>query len=64
MIARAEAASRLLCTENTFVFQGWLPAATEKGLGQVLSKYDCAWETEEPDPEKIEEVPIKLRSNR
>lgn len=63
-IARAEAGSRLLFTENAFVSQGWLPAAAEKTLEQVLSKFDCAWETEEPDPDKIEEVPIKLRSNK
>lgn len=63
-IARAEAASRLLCTESTFLFQGWLPVSSESGLTQVLSKYDCAWETEAPDPEKPAEVPIKLRSNR
>ncbi|NCC69094.1 MAG: hypothetical protein EOM14_13045, partial [Clostridia bacterium] len=63
MISRAEAASRLLCTENAFVFQGWLPAAAEKAIEQVLSKYDCAWETEEPDPDKLGEIPIKLRSN-
>lgn len=62
-ISRAEAASKLVCTQSAFVFQGWIPAADEAKLEEKLAKYDCAWETEDPDPEKPEEVPIKLRSN-
>jgi V/A-type H+-transporting ATPase subunit I len=58
-IARAEAASRLLCTESAFVFQGWLPVSSESGLAQVLSKYDCAWETER----RTRKTPRRFRSN-
>lgn len=62
-IDRAEAASSLLCTGSTFVMQGWLMASKEEQLKEVLSRYDCAWETEDPDPGHPEEVPVKLRSN-
>ncbi len=62
-LARAEAAASLLNTESTFVLQGWLLASKESGLESTLAKYDCAWETEDPDPEHPEDVPIKLRSN-
>ncbi len=63
-ISRAECAERLLDTESAFTFEGWLTAPDEQRLGAALSKYDCAWETSEPDPEHPEEVPVKLASNR
>lgn len=62
-IARAEVAARLLCTESVFTFQGWIPAEDESRFTETLSKFDCAWDTQEPDPEKPEEVPVKLKSN-
>lgn len=64
IIARAEAAARLLCTESTFFFQGWLSAPEEEKLEAVLSKYDCAWETRDPEPEEYDTVPIKLKNNK
>jgi V/A-type H+-transporting ATPase subunit I len=64
VIARAEAAARLLCTESTFFFEGWLTAPEEKNLADVLSKYDCAWGTREPEPEEYPTVPVKLKNNR
>ncbi len=63
VIARAEASSRVLCTDKTFVCEGWVPAEDEAKLAETLSKFDCAWETEDPDPEKAEEVPIKVKNN-
>lgn len=63
-IAREETAEKLLLTESTFYFEGWLTAPDEKKLGEVLSRFDCAWETEEPDPEHPEEVPVKLKNNK
>lgn len=63
-IAGGEADARLLRTDSVFLFEGWLPARDEPRLSEVLARYDCAWETEDPDPDKPEEVPIKLRSNR
>jgi len=35
----------------------------EKQLGNVLSNFDCAWETAEPTEEEIPDVPVKLRNN-
>lgn len=63
-IAKAEAAAKLLCTESTFVFQGWLLAANRDRLAEALAKYDCAWETEDPDPEEYPQVPVKLKNGR
>ena len=63
-IARAENAERLLHTERTFSFEGWLTAPDEERLAGVLDRYNCAWETEDPDPEHPEEVPIKLKNNK
>lgn len=62
-IAREETAEKLLNTESTFYFEGWLTAPEEKKLEETLSKFCCAWETEEPDPAHPEEVPIQLRNN-
>ncbi len=63
-IARAEAVERLQNTETAFLLEGWVLARKEPELAQILSKYDCAWETEDPDPEKPQEVPVKLRNNK
>lgn len=63
-IAREEGAEKLLNTERTFTFEGWLTAPDEKKLAETLEKYDCAWETEDPDPEHPEEVPVKLKNNK
>lgn len=63
VIAREETAERLLHTESTFYFEGWLTAPDEKRLEETLSRFNCAWETAEPDPEHPEEVPIQLRNN-
>ena len=63
-IAREEAAGNLVGTENTFYLQGWLPAEAEPQLAEILSRFTCAWETQEPAPEEYEEVPVKLKSNK
>ncbi|MCL1827917.1 MAG: V-type ATP synthase subunit I [Oscillospiraceae bacterium] len=63
-VEKAEAAERLLCTESSLLLSGWIPAREEKQLSELLSGYDCAWETEEPDPEKQAQTPVKLRNNR
>ncbi|MBR5381883.1 MAG: V-type ATP synthase subunit I, partial [Oscillospiraceae bacterium] len=62
VIARAEAASRLMCTDSAFYCEGWVPADDEKRLAETLARYDCAWETEEAEQEDPE-VPIKLKNN-
>jgi len=60
---RAENAERLLCTEATVSLEGWVPSQMEKQLGNVLSNFTCAWETEAPTEEDTPEVPVKLRNN-
>ena len=62
-IAREETAERLLNSDSTFYFEGWMTAPEEKKLEEKLSGFCCAWETEDPDPEHPEEVPIQLRNN-
>lgn len=60
---KAQNAEKALYTRSTFTFEGWIPAAEEKKLAKTLEAFDCAWETEEPDSDKPEEVPIKLKNN-
>ncbi|MFB0919937.1 MAG: V-type ATP synthase subunit I [Oscillospiraceae bacterium] len=62
-IYRAENQERLLCTEKTINFEGWVPVCKEEELGNVLSEFHCAWETTEPSEEDTPDVPVKLRNN-
>ena len=62
-IDREEASLKALNTKSTFMLEGWLTAPDEERLAQTLEKYTCAWETEDPDPSKPEEVPVKLKNN-
>lgn len=62
-IAKAEAANRLLGTERAFSLVGWITAPQEKELTETLSKYDCAWELTEPEPDESEQVPICIKSS-
>ena len=59
----AENSERLLCTDFTINFEGWIPANKEKKLAEVLSKFNCAWETSEPTADDIPDVPIKFNNN-
>jgi len=63
VIDREEAGAKSLNTKSTFRIEGWLTAPDEEKLEQTLGQYTCAWETEDPDPEKPQEVPIKLKNN-
>lgn len=60
---QAQHAERALYTHSAFTFEGWIPADSEKLLSKALERFDCDWETEEPDSDKPEEVPIKLKNN-
>ncbi len=57
---KAENEERLLCTDFTINFEGWVPASEEKRLGSVLSSFDCAWEVSEPSKDETAIVPFKL----
>ena len=50
--------------DSTLVMQGWIPAEKVAALGDLLEAYDCAWETEEPDPSEYPDVPVLLKNNR
>ncbi len=63
IIYRAENQERLLYTERTINFEGWVPVRKERELGNVLSCLHCAWETTEPAEEDTPEVPVKLCNN-
>lgn len=62
-VVRAENAEKLLCTDSTINFEGWIPVREEKQLENVLSNFYCAWETSVPTQEDTPEVPVKLRNN-
>ena len=57
---KAENEERLLCTEYTINFEGFIPASEEMKLVSVLSGFDCAWEITEPTPENAAVVPFIL----
>lgn len=64
MLERAEAAAMMPGTQSAVLLQGWLTAPDEERLAEILSDFTCAWETEDPEPEDIPQVPIKLRNNK
>ena len=63
-IALAEAEDRLCGTESVVALQGWMPAEREEELTEVFERFDCAWETEEPEEEEYPEVPVQLKNNK
>ena len=64
LISGAEDAAKLLNTDSSFTFTGWVPKPNEKELEELLGKFDCAWETADPLPEEYPYVPVKLKNNR
>lgn len=50
----------LLATQHTLLLTGWISARSEPELAAHLSKFICAWETEAPDPDESQNVPVKL----
>lgn len=63
-ISTQESAGKLLNTDSSFTFNGWVTKPNEEELAEMLSKYDCAWETEDPVPDEYPDVPIKLKNNK
>ena len=63
-LAMAEAGEYSLTTEDVALMQGWVPAEKEAALEEVLSRYDCAWECEEPAEEDYPKVPVSLKNNK
>ena len=63
-VSRAEATERLSGTESIVALEGWAPAESLPALKRLLSDYDCAWETSDPDPEEYPEVPVTLKNKK
>lgn len=63
-ISRAETAERMIGSEHSVMLTGWVTAPQEEELSNVLSKFDCAWELEDPTPEETESVPVCLKNNK
>jgi V/A-type H+-transporting ATPase subunit I len=60
----AEAEDRIYGMDSAVAMEGWYPLEREPELRALLEKYDCAWESEDPDPEEYPEVPVKLKNNK
>ena len=63
-LALAEAGDLSLATDDVALMQGWVPAEKEASLEEILSRYDCAWECEEPPEADYPEVPVSLKNNK
>lgn len=60
--AREESASRLLSTGPCDLLDGWVPVRSLKLVEELLTRYDCAYET--ADPSDDEEPPILLYNSK
>jgi len=63
-ISRAEAEDKLYGMKSIVFMQGWMPAEKEDELAAIFDKYDCAWESMDPDPSEYPDVPVKLKNNQ
>ena len=63
-IAMAEAEEKLCGTDSTLVLEGWMPAEREKELEALFERFDCAWESRDPEEDEYPEVPVKLKNNQ
>ena len=63
-IAMAEAEERLCGTDSVLVMEGWFPAARERELEEIFTRYGCAWETMDPTEDEYPKVPVKLNNNK
>lgn len=52
---------RLAQTESCAVLDGWIPSFTQDRVGELLAKFECAYELEDPAPG--DEPPVLLRNN-
>ncbi|MDR2665714.1 MAG: V-type ATP synthase subunit I [Oscillospiraceae bacterium] len=61
--AEAEASEKLIATERTATLTGWIPAASEGALRDMLSQYVCALELRDPEDDEMADVPVRLHNN-
>lgn len=58
----AELKQKLAETNSCAVLEGWYPESMEDAIAAVLSKFECAYDTDEP--EAGETPPVLLRNNK
>ena len=63
-IFRAESLEKMVTTESSFAFWGWVEADSLPKMEAALSKYACSWELEDPAEEEYSKVPIHLRNSK
>ena len=63
-IGKAEAMERIAGTDSVILLEGWCPAPKLPALEALLTRFDCAWETEDPAPEEYPDVPVTLKNNK
>ena len=63
-MALAESDDRMLHTETSAVFTGWVPEESVGEVEKIFESCDCAWSLEDPAPEEYENVPVKLKNNK
>ena len=62
--AEKDASAERLLTDGTILFfEGWAPAESLREVEKLLQSMDCAWEAEDPAPEEIHDVPVRLKNN-
>lgn len=62
--AEKDASAERLLTDGTILFfEGWAPAESLREVEKLLRSMDCAWEAEDPAPEEIHDVPVRLKNN-
>ncbi|MDR0292598.1 MAG: V-type ATP synthase subunit I [Oscillospiraceae bacterium] len=59
-LQREEAAERLLVSGKVFLLEGWAPESVIPSLVKILERYECAYESRDPEPD--EEPPVLLQS--
>lgn len=60
-MAIEETKEKLINTDKAFAFKGWVPADKVPAVKKVFDRFGCAYEL--TDPEKGDNVPIKLVNN-
>ena len=63
-MSMAEAGEKFFGTRSAVVMEGWMPEEKEEELSKVFDKYDCAWETVDPEEDEYPEVPVELKNNK
>jgi len=61
-ILLAKTIEKMLGTEYTLLFTGWIPAKSEHEIEQVLSNFVCAWEFYNPASDDDESIPVMQKS--